>query len=263
MKMHSKPGVPRTPVPAAGQGPQFDIEKIEVGEVLAPQVAPLPKPISLDDDENFERIPPPAPRKEERPVSRPPTRVSATPPRPVKVDPLLAEIPNSLIEDLEAEFGLRPEEVLTASLSAGDKTLVVEYRRMNYDDLMWALGKAHAKEKSEVDEGTGMLEEVQKNQLYRHYTTCRCLTKIRDQYVWDLLGLTESIQAAVPNWNGTSVMAIPDVFVNRMALAMFDLFRRRLHPDLLMGLDAATHSQPFRGEEVDEEEDAEDPTEAT
>ena len=173
-------------------------------------------------------------------------------------------VSDKLIDRLVEEYGFEPAKTHEALLPVpgGKKPLRVNFRSLTWDDYSWALSAIQRKEKEEEAAGN-MWSDSQRAQSYQALTVCRCVVKVADVWVWDLFDMQEEIKSIKPRWAGDTHIGIPDFFINTMAQLVFELFRKKMHPDLLFLLDDAvrTTSQKEDGEE--EEAADENPTKAT
>lgn len=258
--------------PRPGPAPQVEVEKFDPATLAAqaqarqapPQPAPSFKSREQELMENAERIDlrnvqtKPPPKEEEAPPLAPPD-----PPK----DPLETLVSDDLISRLEAQFGVQPEKIHDAKLEARGKSITVSFRLPVYDDYIWAM--AVLERKILAQEDTSLLQtEAQRNNMLMHLVACRAVQKIEGQWLWDVFKRTAEIRAVNPAWSGESMEGVPDFVQGTMANAVYDLFRKRLHADLLFDLekvvreaDAAASAQKQQQQEAKEGgEDTSDPT---
>jgi hypothetical protein len=167
-------------------------------------------------------------------------------------------VSDSLIDKLVEEYGFEPNEIREGTLQApGGKPLAISFRAVNWDDYSWALSAVQAKEKEEEKIGN-FFSDAQRAQVYQALTACRCIVKIDNSWVWDLFDVRQEIKNVKPSWDGISHSAIPSFIVNVMTQRVFELFSKKLHPDLLFSLSDVVMSWSFN-----KEEDQGNPTDAT
>lgn len=171
------------------------------------------------------------------------------PPAATEVPPLERAIPDSLLKRLERRFAIQRTFTKTLASSRGD--LAVECRPRNFDDYLWAIDEISR----EMAEPTGAaLGEAARSTLAKHTSACRCVLKVEGEWTWDVFQLRQEIQAVQPRWTGESAVGLPDFYANVLARRVLDLFRHKLHPDLLFSLESALQQ---------EEEAQPDPPKAT
>jgi hypothetical protein len=214
-------------------------ELLENAEPIVPQTpaAPAPMPIEQEDTTAYEQ--------------------DATDSKDKKsfIDNAVSD---SLIDKLVEEYGFEPSELRESSLQApGGKPLKISFRAVNWDDYAWALSAVQVKEKEEEKNGN-FFSEAQRAQIYQALTACRCIVKISDVWVWDLFDVRQEIKKVKPSWDGVSHSAVPSFIANVVTLRVFDLFSKKLHPDLLFSLSDVVMSWSF-----DKEDQKDNPTEAT
>jgi hypothetical protein len=169
-----------------------------------------------------------------------------------------------LIDRLVEEYGFETAETHEALLPVpnSNKTLRVNFRSLTWDDYSWALSAISRKEKEEEALGN-LWSDSQRAQAYQALTVCRCVVRIADIWTWDLFDMQEEIKAVSSRWQGDTHIGIPEFFSNTMAQRVFELFRKKMHPDLLFLLDEAVRTASNKEENEEEEVTDENPTEAT
>lgn len=253
--MSMKPGIG---LPSRKPTPQKAESRTHVeAEKLDPSVFGLkkksPEQELLDNAEPMDFSP--------KPVPKPAQAEPAPPPEPEpeeeKKEYLDEAVDDNLIERLVEEYGFEPAKVYQAKLPipGTKKVLKVGYRPMNWDDYSWALAAVQRRETEENKIGNSW-SDAQRAQMYQALTACRCVVSLAGTPVWDLFDARQEIKAVKPSWNGESHIGIPDFFLGSFAQKTFELFRKKLHPDLLFALDEAVR-------EKDEESEEDNPTEAT
>lgn len=182
-------------------------------------------------------------------------------------DVLEETVKGDLISRLEERFGMKPEVLHDVMLEAGGEDLKVSLRLPLYDDFIWAISVIERQVKS--GEGLALMEtETQREHMLKHLSSCRSLAKIEDEWVWDILGLRGAIMAVTPGWDGESMVRVPDAYQGVMAKQVYELFRQRLHPDLLFDLNRKTedllekHGPAKQNAKDEADRDGDDPTEA-
>lgn len=173
-------------------------------------------------------------------------------------------VSDKLIDRLVEEYGFEPAKTHEALLPVpgSRKPLRVNFRSLTWDDYSWALSAIQRKEKEEEEKGSTW-SDSQRAQAYQALTVCRCVVKIADVCVWDLFDMKEDIKAVKSRWDGDTHIGIPEFFTNTMAQMVFELFRKKMHPDLMFILDEAVRTASNKEEEEEEEAADENPTEAT
>lgn len=245
MKPGPKVGAPRA-APASQQKPVVEAERLDPAVF---GVGPKKKSAEQELLENAEPIgapKAPAPEPAPRPVAAAPAPQAAPAPAPKKEEKTLSEelIDDDLLSRLMTEYGIDPVKLHEASLDGEGlkKPLKVHFRTLTWDDYSWAM--AHMQKKlSTPDEASFLQTEVQRTQMYQALTSCRCVLKIDGNWVWDIFKLRQLILDANPAWDGESHLGVPDFIVSTIAVKVFDLFRKKLHHDLLFALDDAVRSQ--------------------
>ena len=173
-------------------------------------------------------------------------------------------VSDKLIDRLVEEYGFEPAETHEAMLPIPNskKTLHVNFRSLTWDDYSWALSAIQRKEKEEEALGN-LWSDSQRAQAYQALTVCRCVVKVADVWVWDLFDMQEEIKAVSSRWKGDTHIGIPEFFSNTLAQRVFELFRKKMHPDLMFLLDEAVRTASNKEESEEEEVTDENPTEAT
>lgn len=146
-------------------------------------------------------------------------------------------IGDSLIDKLVKQYGLDPVKIYDASITATDGAapLPVSYRTLTWNDYNWGIGTTAELLKS--SDFSFVSTETQRSQLYQALTSCRCLLKIDGNWVWDVFELTDDIKSMNPAWKGDTHIGIPPLVTSMIALKVFDLFRNKLHYNLLYALE--------------------------
>jgi hypothetical protein len=188
------------------------------------------------------------------PIAPPPP----PPPPPAVPEKSLTDtlVTDDLISKLVEEYGFDAASLTEVSLKGVGlkKPLSVHYRPLSWEDHTWGLAAVHFRLKNGQD--TSLLEtETQRTQFYKAITVCRTVVKIDGHWVWDLFKVRDLIKTANPAWSGETHIGVPDFLAGRIAQQVFDLFRKKLHYDLLFDLDAAVRKS---GDGEDKDEDAED-----
>ncbi len=228
-----KPGVgPKKPP----QAPQPQPTRVEASK-LDPSVFGFGTKKSPEQEllENAEPITAPAPKQAPPPVQDIPEEPE--PPKEKEKTVFEAVVTGSLLDSLIREYGLDQVKTYEANLEASDygKALPVTFRALNWDDYNWGLGILVDMVKS--PDFLYIKKEEQRNQLYKCITACRCVLKINGFWVWDLFEMTNDIKAMNPSWKGDTHVGIPSVAVSLLALKTFDLFKNKLHYNLLYALE--------------------------
>lgn len=201
----------------------------------------------MDNAEPIATPPPPRPLPEPQQVQQP------EPPKPPKKAPLDELVDDDIISRIVQEYGLDPVVVHEANLAAPGlkKSLSVHFRTLTWDDYNWGL--AALQQRAQSNQDTSYLQsDAQRSQFYRALTACRCVLKIDNAWVWDIFKLRSDIKFANPEWNGDTHIGVPEFFIGTIAQRVFDLFRKKLHYDLLFALDDAVRAA---GEEQKPEDD--------
>lgn len=257
-----KPGLPpqAKSSSASATKPQIDVEKLDpatfgIGKRKSPEQELLEnaEPIDLS-------APQPAPRAAAPEIERKPEPPVEAP----KVDKksyLDEALSDSLISRLVEEYGFEPTILHERQLAIPNgKSLKVHFRSLSWDDYSWALAAVQRLEKEEQKNGV-LFSDTQRAQTYQALSACRCVLKLADTWVWDIFELRDEIMKVQPKWTGDSPVGVPDFFIGTMTNKLFDLFRKKLHPDLLFALDDAVRS--MSANENSDEDKSENPTQAT
>jgi hypothetical protein len=239
MKMGSRPGF-TPPKPAADV--HVETEKFDPATLAKP---PRPRPMSeADVMANAEpiNIKQPLPgamaaaeaAKKKKEAEAEPTML---PPEPL-VEPLDRLVPDTLIAKLEARFGIRPEEFHETTLEAMGHKLIVTFRAPSYDDYIWSMAVIERKLRSQEDASL-LQTEAQRNNMMVHLVNCRVVVKLDGEWLWQVFDREAEIRSVVPNWDGKTWATVPDFVRGTMATTLYELFRKRLHADLLFDLEKA------------------------
>lgn len=265
----SGPTRPGFTPPRPGPAQQVEVEKFDPATLAAQaqvrQAPPAPvKSREQDLMENAERIdlrnvPTKAKKLDE---DEPPPMAPPDPPK----DLMETLVTDDLISRLEAKFGVQPEKYHDADLEARGQTVKVSFRLPVYDDYIWAM--AVLERKILAQEDTSLLQtEAQRNNMLMHLVSCRVVHKIEGQWIWDIFKRAAEIKTVNPAWSGTSMEGVPDFVQGTMAMSVYELFRKRLHADLLFDLEKAVREADTAAtaQKTQEEggEDTSDPTSGT
>ncbi len=235
-KMGPKTGYGRpgfTP-PKPGPASQVEVERFDPVS-LKPPAAPRAGS-EADLLANAEPIDHRAPMSSMAPPPKP-AETPPEPPEPMK-EPLETLVPDSLIAKLEARFGIHPEEFHEAVLEAKGQKLSVAFRLPVYDDYIWSMAVIERKLLN-MEDASLLQTDAQRNNMMTHLVACRATVKIEGEWLWQMLGREAEIRSVVPGWDGKTWDAIPDFIRGTMATALYELFRKRLHADLLFELEKA------------------------
>jgi hypothetical protein len=221
----NRPGfTPPRPQPEA----QVEVEKFDPATLVRPPVRP---PMSEKDLE-------PLDLKKPIPTEAPPPKPAepaVAPPEPMP-DILEKMVPDSLISKLEARFGIQPEKFHEAVIEAMGQTLDVSFRIPAYDDYIWAMAVVERKLLNQEDASL-LQTDAQRTNMMTHLVDCRAIVKIDGQWLWQVFNREAEIRTVVPSWDGQAWDVIPDFIRGTMATAVYELFRKRLHADLLFSLE--------------------------
>ena len=263
MKMgnQGRPGfTPPKPQPEA----QVEVEKFDPA-MLAPQPRPPRPPRATEEDimANAEPINLKAPLRSATPPPQKPAEAPMTPPKPQE-EPLEKMVPDSLIARLEAKFGIQPETFHEAVLEAMGHKLNVTFRVPSYDDYIWSMAIIERKINAQEDESL-LQTTTQRNNMLQHLVDCRAIVKLEGEWLWQVFKREAEIKTILPTWDG-KWDTIPDFIRGTMAVAVYDLFRKRLNADLLFALEAVVKRiekpETVKADGEDEDEDTEDPSSA-
>ena len=171
------------------------------------------------------------PAQAELPASPPP--VLPAPKKDLVID-------NQTLYALIEEYGFEAGETHRYELfAAGIKSpLVVDVRAPNWDDHNWGLMWMQ-KQFGNASTAIHVQTETQRTHIYQAALACRCVVKIKDQFIWDIFGMRDLIKKTNPQWNGESHIGIPEVIASPMTETVIDFFRHRVHMDYLVELDDA------------------------
>lgn len=267
MKMGSQ-GRPGFTPPKPGPDAQIEVEKFDPATLARP-----PRPPRPNSEQEFmanaepidTRRPLPgavaaavAEKKQKEAADQP-----MAPPEPV-VDPLEKMVPDSLISKLEARFGINPESFHEVKISAMGQSLTVTIRLPSYDDYIWSMAVIERKLRNNEDASL-LQTEAQRTNMMTHLVNCRSIVKMEGEWLWQVFDREADIRSVLPKWDGKSWEAIPDFVRGTMAVATYELFRKRLHADLLFDLEKAVKNveSSARSATAEGEEDVEeDPSSA-
>jgi len=237
MKMGNQ-GRPGFTPPKAQPEPQVEVEKFDPATLAPPPRQRPPRTTEEDLMANADPINTKAVFKSAAPPPKP-AEAPMAPPEPAK-EPLEILVPDSLIAKLEAKFGIKPETFHEATLDALGQKLNITFRLPSYDDYIWSMAVIENKIVKQEDASL-LATDSQRNNMLQHLADCRAIVKIEGEWLWQIYKREAEIKTVVPNWDG-KWDAIPDFIRGTMASAVYDLFRKRLHADLLFALEAAVKS---------------------
>lgn len=167
-----------------------------------------------------------------------PAYAAPTPPPPAPPDPLERVAPDSLLKRLEQRFSVQRTFTKTLKSTLGDLTVVCRLR--NFDDYLWAIDEIV---REQAEPTAAAFGENARSALAKHASACRCVLKIEGEWVWDVFQLRADIQAVQPQWTGETHVGLPEFYVNVLARNVFDLFRHKLHSDLLFDLNSVLEEE--------------------
>ena len=240
MKMgpQARPGF-KAPTPAPET--QVEVEKFDPASLAPPPRVPTPRRTEEDLLANAEPIdirrPLPGAVAAEIQKQKKEAEPAVAPPEPMG-DPLEKMAPDSLIARLEARFGIQPEKFYEAELSAMGQKLGITFRVPAYDDYIWSMAVIERKLLNQEDASL-LQTDSQRNNMMEHLVYCRAIVKIDGNWLWQVFQREAEIRSVVPGWDGQTWDAIPDFVRGTMASATYELFRKRLHADLLFELEKA------------------------
>jgi hypothetical protein len=140
-------------------------------------------------------------------------------------------VPDSLLKRLEQRFSV--QTTFTRTLESARGSLTVECRPRRFDDYLWAIDEVTRELSGPMAASLG---EAARSTLAKHASACRCVLKIDGEWIWDIFEMRQDIRAVQPSWSGESAVGLPDFYASLLARKVSDLFRHRLHPDLLFDL---------------------------
>jgi len=147
-------------------------------------------------------------------------------------------VSDDLLAQLEREFGTHPDVLKDVVLTVKDaKSLEVAIRAPSYDDYIWALAWFEEQGKPGNPDAGLFRTAQQRESLLKHLTACRCVQKIRGQWIWDIFKRQKQIRAVNPHWTGDRMTGVPDFIQGRLTIDVFKLLRK-LHPDLMFNLES-------------------------
>lgn len=164
-------------------------------------------------------------------------------------------ISDSLLDKIVKQYGLDPVKIYDATLEASEvaNPLPVSFRALTWNDYNWGIGTMAELLKSQ--DFAFVSTDLQRSQLYQALTACRCVLKIDGHWVWDIFKLTEDIKKMNPAWQGDN-FGVPPLVANMLALKVFDLFRNKLHYNLLYALEQVVReSSDAEGQESSDSEE--------
>ena len=263
--MSMKPGIglpSRKPVQNAEPRSHIEAEKLDPA-IFGVANKKSPEQDLLDNAEPIDFSPKPTPAR--KPAISPPEPAEeklSEKPKEKELSVYDAMVPDSLLDRLISEYSLNTVRLHEADLEAPGlaKPLFVHVRAMTWDDHNWAIG-VMAEKLANHEEASAVSTEGQRLQFYQAAVSCRCLVKIDDQWVWEVFGVTDSIKRLNPNWDGTTHIGIPANIASLIAHNVLDLFRKKLHYNLLYALDEIV-KEVSKKEEAGVEEEPSNPTPA-
>jgi hypothetical protein len=243
-----KPSVgPKRPQPA--QQTRVEAEKLDPSVFFGSRKSP--------EQELLENAEPIVPQSQAMPPQAMPPQAPPTveePPveeRAEKEESLYDKaISDSLLDRLVKQYGLDPVKIYNVELESSDVSapLPVSFRALTWNDYNWGIGTMADMLKSQ--EFSFISTDLQRSQLYQALTACRCVIKIGSHWVWDIFNLTEDIKKINTSWKGDTNFGVPPFIINMLALKVFDLFRNKLHYNLLYALEQAVReSSDAEGQE--------------
>ena len=262
MKMGSQ-GRPGFTPPKPGPDAQIEVEKFDPATLARPPRPPRPnseQEIMANAEPIDIRKPLPGAvaadiQKRETEAKAQP---AAAPPDPMG-EPLDKMVPDSLIARLEARFGIQPETFYDAELSAMGQKMTVSFRTPGYDDYIWSMAVIERKLLNQEDASL-LQTDAQRNNMMEHLVACRAIVRLEGAWLWEVFGREAEIRSVVPGWDGKTWDIIPDFIRGTMAMATYELFRKRLHADLLFELEKAVKNAT--APKKADEEPAPDPSSA-
>lgn len=247
---------PPPPPPASGEA-HVETQRIDPKQVF--DAAALAKQGKTREQDLMEHGTPidltkPPPKPEDKKDPKPAPILTKSPPK----DPMEAVVSDDLITKLEQEFGFERNVYVDKQLDFRGKKLTVTLRRNEDDDFLWAMAIIARMLRSQGSEAI-MSEDVGRSQVLRRILAARMVIKIEGKPIWDLFKKRKEISAVVPNWDGESVEMIPDFMRGVLAQEVYELFRAKLHPDLMFALLEAVDELDMKEEIPKEDESKEEP----
>lgn len=168
---------------------------------------------------------------------------------PQAPDPLALAVPESLVSQVAQEMGLLPAPAYrSVSITTPEGVdLVFEVRSPSWEDMTWSMAQWTSVRQRLPELAT----EYAVREAVTALTACRCVVKLNGHFLWDRLGLTSSIQATAPTWNGQTHKGIPSDTKALMAWALFDDLREEF-----MGVLSALSDEVMKKPETKEEKAA-------